>query len=157
MPITHLQSIHHRNSYRMSRGRKSARGGAELTEARDRCVWTEADETVLIQYVTTNRSQGGDGMNFDHTFWAAAAAEMEKHPCSGASKTVAACQSKWGRVCTTTISALVPSLMIEFQLRGTFNVVDKVANTSRLSYSMEHGASITPESKNMWTDFVKVK
>jgi hypothetical protein len=96
-------------------------------------------------------------MNFDHTFWVAAAAEMEKHPCSGASKTAAACQSKWGRVCTTTISALVPSLMIEFQLRGTFNVVDKVANASGLSYSMEHGASITPESENMWTDFVKVK
>lgn len=100
-------------------------------------MWTEADETVLIQYVTTNRSQGGDGMNFDHTFWVAAAAEMEKHPCSGASKTAAACQSKWGR------------------LRGTFNVVDKVANASGLSYSMEHGASITPESENMWTDFVK--
>ncbi|KAG1726740.1 hypothetical protein EDD22DRAFT_738040, partial [Suillus occidentalis] len=55
----------------------------------------------------------------------------------GASKTVAACQSKWGR------------------LRGTFNVVNKVANASGLSYSMEHGASITPESENMWTDFVK--
>ncbi|KAG2049267.1 hypothetical protein BDR06DRAFT_975322 [Suillus hirtellus] len=52
-------------------------------------------------------------------------------------------------------AALVPSLMIKFQLYGTFNVVDKVANASGLSYSMERGALITPESKNMWTDFVK--
>jgi hypothetical protein len=141
----------------MSQGRKSAHGGAELTEPRDQCVWMEADETILIEYVTINCSQGGDGMNFDHTFWVAAATEMEGHPCLGAGKTVAACQSKWGWVCTTTISALVPSLMIEFQLCATFNVVDKVTNASGLSYSMEHGALITPESENMWTDFVKVK
>ncbi|KAG2049275.1 hypothetical protein BDR06DRAFT_999234 [Suillus hirtellus] len=74
----------------MSRGRKSAHGGAELTEVRDWCVWMEADETILIQYVTTNHSQGGDGMNFDHTFWVAAVTEMEKHPYLGASKTAAA-------------------------------------------------------------------
>ncbi|KAG2054424.1 hypothetical protein BDR06DRAFT_884372 [Suillus hirtellus] len=108
-------------------------------EVRDWCVWTEADETILIQYVTTNCSQGGDGMNFDHMFWVAAAAEIEKHPCLGARKTVAACQSKWG------------------QLHGTFNVVDKVANASGLSYSMECGALIILESENMWTNFVKVK
>jgi hypothetical protein len=141
----------------MSWGRKSACGGAELTELRDQCVWTEADETILIEYVTTNHSQGGDGMNFDHMFGVAAAAEMAGHPCLGAGKTAAACQSKWGQVCTTTISALVPSLMIKFQLRAMYNVVDKVANASRLSYSMEYGASITLESENMWTDFVKVK
>jgi hypothetical protein len=41
----------------------------------------EADETILIEYVTTNHSQGGDGMNFDHTFWVAAATEMKGHPC----------------------------------------------------------------------------
>jgi hypothetical protein len=97
----------------MSRGRKSARGGLEPTESKDRCVWTEGDEIKLIEYITVNRSKGGDGMNFDHTFWVAAAAEMENHICSGASKTAAACQSKWGRVCT--ISPLVrPSLMNKF-------------------------------------------
>jgi hypothetical protein len=84
----------------MSRGRKSARGGLEPTEPRDRCIWTEEDEAVLIEYITANRSKGGDGMNFDKTFWAAAAAEMTNHVCSGANKTAAACQSKWGRVCT---------------------------------------------------------
>ncbi|KAG2062953.1 hypothetical protein BDR04DRAFT_984385, partial [Suillus decipiens] len=100
-------------------------------------MWMEADETVLIEYVTTNHSQGGDGMNFDHTFWVAAAAEMEKHLCLGVKKTVAACQSKWGH------------------LHAMFNVVDKVANASGLSYSMEHRASITSELESMWTDFVK--
>ncbi|KAG2028840.1 hypothetical protein BDR03DRAFT_882548 [Suillus americanus] len=123
----------------MSWGRKSAHGGAEPTEPRDQCVWMEADETILIEYVAKNHSQGCDGLNFDKMFWAAAAAEMEGHPCSGPSKTAAACSSKWTRLC------------------ATFTVVDKVANTSGLSYSMEHGASITPESENMWTDYVKVK
>src|SRR6267154_6691634 len=67
MPITRQQSIHHHNSYRMSCGRKSAHGGLEPTESKDRCVWTEGDEIKLIEYITVNRSKGGDGMNFDHT------------------------------------------------------------------------------------------
>ena len=70
MPVTRQQSIHLRNSRRMIRGRKSACGRPEPTEsAKDRCVWTEGDETALIDYITANRSKGGDGMNFDKVFW----------------------------------------------------------------------------------------
>ncbi|KAG1831172.1 hypothetical protein DFJ58DRAFT_736749 [Suillus subalutaceus] len=67
----------------MSQGRKSAHGGAGQTEPRDQCVWTEADETILIEYVAKNHSQGGDDLNFDQTFWVAAAAEMEGPPLLG--------------------------------------------------------------------------
>jgi hypothetical protein len=95
----------------MIRGRKSARGRPEPTESKDRCVWTEGDETALIDYITANRSKGGDGMNFDKVFWAAAATEMAKHNCSGLPKTANACRSKWARVCCATISPLIrPSL-----------------------------------------------
>lgn len=84
----------------MSHGRKSACGGLEPTEPKDRCIWTEEDEVVLIEYITAHCSKGGDGLNFDKTFWTAAATEMAKHACSGANKTALACQSKWGWVCT---------------------------------------------------------
>ena len=115
MPVTRQQSIHLRNSKRMMRGRKSARGRPEPTEsAKDRCVWTEGDETALIDYITANRSKGGDGMNFDKVFWAAAATEMAKHNCSGPTKTANACRSKWTRVCCATISPLIrPSLLTD--------------------------------------------
>jgi hypothetical protein len=95
----------------MIRGRKSARGHPEPTESKDRCVWTEGDETTLIDYITANHSKGGDGMNFDKVFWAAAATEMAKHNCSGLPKTANACRSKWARVCCATVSPLIrPSL-----------------------------------------------
>jgi len=96
----------------MTRGRKSARGRSEPTESKDRCVWTEGDETALIEYITANRSKGGDGMNFDKSFWVAAAAEMVKHTSLGPTKTALVCKSKWQRVCDATISPLVrPSLI----------------------------------------------
>lgn len=88
----------------MSRGRKSARGGLEATESKDRCIWTEADETLLIEYITANRPKGGDGMNFDKTFWVSIADSMANHAFSGAPKTPIACQSKWARVRAISLS-----------------------------------------------------
>jgi hypothetical protein len=98
------------------RGRKSACGGLEQTESRDQCVWTEGDETALIEYITANRSRGGDGMNFDKTFWAGAAADMVNHTSSGATKTGKACQEKWIWVRHATISPLVRPLLISDEL-----------------------------------------
>ncbi|OJA13287.1 hypothetical protein AZE42_10822 [Rhizopogon vesiculosus] len=100
----------------MTCSQKSAHGGLELTEPKDRCVWTEGDETALIEYITANRSKGSDGMNFDKTFWAAAAANMVKYAGSGATKTGHACQTKWRQVCHATTSPLVKPSLISDEL-----------------------------------------
>jgi len=84
-----------------SKGKKKSAQTDELSETKDpRCTWSLADENVLIAYIASNRAKGGDGMNFDKTFWTAAAAELaSKSTGAGSAKSPDACQQKWGRVC----------------------------------------------------------
>ncbi|KAG1794250.1 uncharacterized protein HD556DRAFT_1443200 [Suillus plorans] len=119
----------------MVRGKKSA-PECQDPETKDRCFWTLDDETHLIQYIATHRAKGGNGMNFDKTFWTSASNETSKHTTQGAPKTIDACQSKWVR------------------LRSTFGVVDSIATYSGWEYSLEHGANITAESETVWTDYM---
>jgi hypothetical protein len=79
----------------------------ETVEKESRCIWTQADESALITYITTHRAKGGDGMNFDKSLWVAAAAEMADKgtPGVGAPKSPDACHQKWGRVSNLFISS----------------------------------------------------
>ncbi|KAG1801830.1 hypothetical protein EV424DRAFT_1585945 [Suillus variegatus] len=119
----------------MVHGKKSA-PECQDPETKDRCFWTLDDETHLIQYIATHRAKGGNGMNFDKTFWTSASNETSKHTTQGAPKTIDACQLKWVR------------------LRSTFGVVDSIATYSGWEYSLEHGANITAESEMVWTDYM---
>ncbi|KAG2347654.1 hypothetical protein BDR05DRAFT_876512 [Suillus weaverae] len=104
----------------------------------ERCHWSSADESCLLNYVTTHKAKGGDGLNFDKTFWTQATIDVVHTTTSGAMKTAEACHQKWAR------------------MRATFHVVDCVANFSGISWSSELGANITPESESVWTDLIKV-
>jgi hypothetical protein len=79
-------------------GKKSALEGQDAPESKDHCSWTTDDETHLIQFIADHKAQGGDGLNFDKTFWVSASTEMAKHTTQGAPKVFKACQSKWQRV-----------------------------------------------------------
>ncbi|KAG2035647.1 hypothetical protein BDR03DRAFT_828797, partial [Suillus americanus] len=84
-------------------------------------------------------AKGGDGMNFDKTFWFATAAELaSKSTRVGPAKSSEACLQKWKR------------------LHKMFKVVNKVVNTSGITYTRKNGANITAESETIWSDLLKV-
>ena len=95
----------------MVRGRKSALGNQDTPETKeiksDRCIWTTDDETHLIQFITTHQAMGGDGLNFNKTFWTSTSTEMAKHTTQGAPKTSVACQSKWVRVSSYRVTSVL--------------------------------------------------
>ncbi|KAG1812531.1 uncharacterized protein BJ212DRAFT_1276369 [Suillus subaureus] len=111
-----------------------------MVEKESHCIWTQADESALIAYITTHQAKGGNGMNFDKSFWVATAAEMANKgtPGVGAPKSPDACHQKWGRLCKF------------------FKVVDKIANSSGISYTREKGMNITAKSETIWVDLLKV-
>jgi len=74
-----------------------------MPEVKEQCVWTLDDESWLIQYITMHRAKGGEGLNFDKTFWITVASAMAKNSKQGPAKTSEACQSKWARVSTVSI------------------------------------------------------
>ncbi|KAG1871815.1 hypothetical protein DFJ58DRAFT_652380 [Suillus subalutaceus] len=92
----------------------------------------------MIECIGTHKAKGGDGVNFDRTFWGLVAQEMASCTTIGAVKPADACSQKWGR------------------LRSTFHVVDRVVRYSGIAWSTEHGADITPASEMVWADLVRV-
>ncbi|KAG2030282.1 hypothetical protein BDR03DRAFT_834219, partial [Suillus americanus] len=49
--------------------------------------WSSADELWLLDYITTHKARGGDGLNFDKTFWVQAALDVAHTTTIGAVKT----------------------------------------------------------------------
>jgi hypothetical protein len=96
----------------MVRGRKSALldMGQDAPPTKDRCHWPLEDEAHLIQFLTTNRAKGGDGMNFDKTVWASASIEMAKHTtlldCVQQRASYRVRDGATESACTTSVSAL---------------------------------------------------
>ncbi|KAG0707163.1 hypothetical protein DFH29DRAFT_773642, partial [Suillus ampliporus] len=101
-------------------------------------VWTLDDENKLIDFIEVNKSRGGDGANFDSTFWNEVSTHLAGSTSQGAVKTGESCLSKWTR------------------LHATFSVVDKVANHSGMAWDNDCGADITPKSETVWADIIKV-
>ncbi|KAG0700361.1 hypothetical protein DFH29DRAFT_1001163 [Suillus ampliporus] len=56
--------------------RKYAQTDEPVEIKESHCVWFLADESILIAYISSQRAKGGNGMNFNKTFWVAAAAEL---------------------------------------------------------------------------------
>ncbi|KAG2050115.1 hypothetical protein BDR06DRAFT_974769 [Suillus hirtellus] len=96
-----------------------------MPEIKECTIWSLNDETWLIQHISTHRTKGGEGLNFDKTFWATASAVMAAdQSMQGHVKTSEACQSK-------------------------------LANYFRINFSLKHGANIMEASESVWTDLVK--
>jgi len=83
--------------------KKAAKSKDSSVELKDRCVWSETDETALIMHISTHQAKAGDGMNFDRTFWVTAAeavASVRTEGSHGAEKSPEACSTKWSHVST---------------------------------------------------------
>ncbi|KAG1766095.1 hypothetical protein EDD22DRAFT_774377, partial [Suillus occidentalis] len=86
-------------------------------------------------------AKAGDGMNFNRTFWVTAA-EAVASGCTegphGAEKSLEACSTKW------------------LHLHKLYQVVNKIAHSSGIAYSLMHRANISDESETIWADIIKV-
>ncbi|KAG1799169.1 uncharacterized protein BJ212DRAFT_1288241, partial [Suillus subaureus] len=106
---------------------------------KDCCIWSLADKTRLIDYIIECHSRGGDGMNFNKTFWTNAAIHMVAFQTDQAAlKTADSCQSKWGCI------------------RKMYKVVNKISNASGLSFNIKKGANIGDGGESVWVDYVLV-
>jgi hypothetical protein len=85
-------------------GRKAADPKAKTvkkpTEPGTKCQWSPEEEERLIVFLVSRKSEAGDGGSFKSPAWTAAVQEMAKFPTKGTNKTMTACSSKYGRVCT---------------------------------------------------------
>ncbi|EGO22457.1 hypothetical protein SERLADRAFT_395706 [Serpula lacrymans var. lacrymans S7.9] len=115
--------------------------GQVSTSTKDRQIWLEAEEVALIAYITSKRSEGGDGMNFPKKFWPKAAVEfnqnIQKDHVVGPAKEGKHCSSKWGR------------------LRSTYKVVTALSEQSGFHWDDTNGADITIESNTVWEEYLK--
>ena len=67
-------------------------------------IWTQEDETALIDFLITHKSEDGDGLNFKPSVWTAAATHLQPITTKGGPKNGDKCKAKWGRVCTKQFS-----------------------------------------------------
>ncbi|EGN96713.1 hypothetical protein SERLA73DRAFT_27280, partial [Serpula lacrymans var. lacrymans S7.3] len=63
-------------------------------------IWTDTETQALIQFITKNRAEGGDSLNFKPQFWPKVALHLARLLTRGPAKSATACNSKWGRLCT---------------------------------------------------------
>ena len=63
-------------------------------------IWTQEDETALINFLTAHKSEAGDGLNFKQSVWTVAAAHLQPITTKGGPKSGDKCFAEWGRVCT---------------------------------------------------------
>jgi hypothetical protein len=62
--------------------------------------WFSSDETALIDFLATRKSQVGDGFNFKGVTWAAATVHMVAYTARDDPKIAGVCKNKWFRVRT---------------------------------------------------------
>ena len=80
-------------------GPEEPEGSTSGKATKPQSIWTEADETALIDFLSLHRAEAGDGGNFKEAVFNAAAIEMKNIMMMGPEKTSSACRSKWDRVC----------------------------------------------------------
>ncbi|KAG2340038.1 hypothetical protein BDR05DRAFT_890585, partial [Suillus weaverae] len=110
-------------------------------EGDQRCNWSSTDELHLLDYVTTHKAKGGDGLNFDKKFWTQAATDVAHTTTMVRNGRV----FFWHSLCP-------PILLKQFKMCATYTV----ANFSGISWSHELGANIMPESESVWAYLVRV-
>ncbi|KAG0707278.1 hypothetical protein DFH29DRAFT_995081 [Suillus ampliporus] len=120
------------------RKRNSAQTNEPIEIKESHCVWSLADKSILIVYISSQQAKYDNRMNFDKTFWVTAAAEMAaKGTGVGAAKSPDACNQKWEWI------------------HNMFKVINKIANSSRITHTCEKGGNITAESETIWADLLK--
>ena len=78
--------------------------GAANSDLTTNVIWTQEDETALIDFLIAHKSEAGDGLNFKQSVWTVAAAHLQPITTKGGPKNGDKCKTKWGRVCTKQFS-----------------------------------------------------
>ncbi|KAN0082969.1 hypothetical protein V8E55_008764 [Tylopilus felleus] len=100
------------------------------------CQWTVQDEEALIELALLRKTVMGNGSTFKDVFWNEVASNFPP-PTHGKPKTMETCREKWKR------------------MKSIYDIIDKIANTSGLAYSLDKGADIGLESQHVWDGIVK--
>ena len=74
--------------------------GAANSDLMTNVIWTQEEETALINFLITHKSEAGDGVNFKPSVWTATAIHMQPVTTKGGPKHADKCKAKWGRVRT---------------------------------------------------------
>jgi hypothetical protein len=69
-----------------------------------RASWTQADETLFLEFLQDHSAESGDGLNFKGATWTAAATRLGALRTKGGVKTPLACKNKWNGVSFTPVS-----------------------------------------------------
>jgi hypothetical protein len=60
--------------------------------------WTQADETLFLEFLQDHSAESGDRLNFKGVTWTAAAVRLGALCTKGGVKTPLACKNKWNSV-----------------------------------------------------------
>jgi hypothetical protein len=69
-----------------------------------RASWTQADETLFLEFLQDHSAESGDGLDFMGATWTAAAMRLGALRTKGRVKTPLACKNKWNGVSFTPVS-----------------------------------------------------
>ncbi|KAI9437423.1 hypothetical protein BJY52DRAFT_1129924, partial [Lactarius psammicola] len=98
--------------------------------------WTEADESVLLDFLLTLDATAGDGKNFKPFVWTAASGKLNPLVTKGGPKLAKSCKNKWQ------------------SLKKTNAVVKAIQAVSGWTWDDVAGASIDESTADSWEAYV---
>ena len=115
--------------------------------------WTEADESVLLDFLLTLDATAGDGKNFKAFVWTAASGKLNPLITKGGPKLAKSCKNKWQSVrpCPSYLFLAADTLQ---QLKKTYAVVKAIQAVSGWTWSDITGASIDESTVDSWEAYV---
>ncbi|EGO01786.1 hypothetical protein SERLA73DRAFT_48998, partial [Serpula lacrymans var. lacrymans S7.3] len=99
-------------------------------------IWTDTETQALIQFITKNCAEGGNGLNFKPQFWPKVALHLAPLLTRGPAKSATACNSEWGRLCTK------------------YNLVKPITNLSGTPWDDALGLNILNKGEVVWKELI---
>jgi hypothetical protein len=115
--------------------------------------WTEADESILLDFLSALDATAGDGKNFKPFVWTAASGKLNPLVTKGGPKLAKSCKNKWQSVCSCPFYLFSAVNMLQ-QLKKTHAVVKAIQAVSGWTWSGITGASIDESTSNSWEAYV---
>ena len=128
-----------------------------ITDHTDRTVWTEEDESGLVQFLINQANEGSQVANIKPSMWEAASAELSKLGVRGGAKMASSCKTKWSNV-RTNHSLIICKVNTNdpLQLKKQYDAVEYLKNLSGFTFDDEKGIEVNDGNKDAWAAVVKV-
>jgi hypothetical protein len=115
--------------------------------------WTEADESMLLDFLSTLDATSGDGKNFKAFVWTAASGKLNPLVTKGGPKLAKSCKNKWQSVRACPFYRFSAANTLR-QLKKTYAVVKAIQAVSGWTWSGITGASIDESTSGSWEAYV---